>query len=80
MHNGCMPSVLLQIRGVSTETRDILAGRAARHGQSLTAYLRDLLEREAATSELEEVFARVDRRSETSTISSVDLIRADRER
>ena len=47
---------------------------------SLTAYLRELLDREAATPDLTEVFARVDARSESSTVSSVALIRADRDR
>ena len=45
----------------------------------LTAYLRDLLEREAATPTLAEIFARVEARSETSNVSSVDIIRADRD-
>ena len=75
-----MESTLLQVRGVTTSARDTLAARAARSGQSLSAYLRDLLEREAATPRLEDVFDRVDRRSEVSQVSSVDLIRADRER
>lgn len=74
-----MTSTLVQIRGVDTRTRDELAARAARRGQSLTAYLRDLLEREAATPDLTEVFARVDARSESSPVSSVDIIRADRD-
>lgn len=75
-----MASTLLQIRGVDIRTREELAARAARRGQSLTAYLRDLLEREAATPDLAEVFARVDARSESSPVSSVDIIRADRDR
>lgn len=75
-----MASVLVQIRGVDIQTRDELAARAARRGMSLTAYLRELLEREAATPDLTEVFARVDARSESSAVSSVDLIRADRDR
>ena len=79
MHTGCMTSILVQIRGVDPRTRDELAVRAARRGQSLTAYVRDLLEREVATPDLAEVFARVDQRSESSDISSVDLIRRDRE-
>lgn len=75
-----MASTLVQIRGVDVRTRDELAARAARRGMSLTAYLRELLEREAATPDLTEVFARVDARSESSAVSSVDLIRADRDR
>ena len=74
-----MSSTLIQVRGVDPEVRDILAARAARQGQSLTAYLRDLLEREAATPTLAEIFGRVEARSETSNVSSVDIIRADRD-
>lgn len=74
-----MTSSLVQIRGVDIRTRDELAARAARRGQSLTAYLRDLLEREAATPDLAEVLARVDARSESSRASSVTIIRADRD-
>lgn len=75
-----MTPTLVQIRGVDVRTRDELAARAARRGMSLTAYLRELLEREAATPDPAEVFARVDARSESSTASSVDIIRADRDR
>jgi antitoxin FitA len=74
-----MPSTLLQIRGLDPSTRDELKIRAARRGQSLTAYVRDLLEREASTPDLAEVLDRVDRRAGGSTVSSVDLIRADRD-
>ncbi|MEI2647874.1 MAG: hypothetical protein V9G15_02385 [Dermatophilaceae bacterium] len=75
-----MTSVLIQVRGVDSAIRDELQVRAARRGQSLTAYVRDLLIRETATPDLADVFARVDARSESATISSVDLIRADRDR
>jgi len=74
-----MASTLLQIRGLDPRTRDELKIRAARRGQSLTAYVRDLLEREASTPDLADVLARVDRRAGGSTVSSVDLIRADRD-
>ncbi len=74
-----MASTLLQIRGLNPSTKDELKIRAARRGQSLTAYVRDLLEREASTPDLAEVLARVDRRAGGSTVSSVDLIRADRD-
>ncbi len=74
-----MTSTLLQVRGLDPRTRDELKVRAARRGQSLTAYVRDLLEREASTPDLAEVLGRVDRRAGGSTVSSVDLIRADRD-
>lgn len=80
MYYGCMTPTLVQIRGVDPRTRDELAARAARRGQSLTAYLRDLLEREAATPDLAEVLSRVDARSESSSASSVDIVRKDRDR
>ena len=80
MYCGCMASTLIQVRGVSERARDELAGRAARRGQSLTAYLRDLLEREAATPDVADVLARVEVRGESSDTSSADLIRADRDR
>ena len=79
MYNRCMTSVLVQIRGVTPRTRDELRVRAARRGQSLTAYLRDLLEREVSRPDLADVLARVDLRAESSTVSSVELIRADRD-
>ena len=79
MHTGCVTSVLVQIRGVTPRTRDELRVRAARRGQSLTAYLRDLLEREVSRPDLADVLARVDLRAESSTVSSVELIRADRD-
>ncbi|MGC5617512.1 FitA-like ribbon-helix-helix domain-containing protein [Georgenia sp. Z1491] len=75
-----MSSILIQVRGVDPRARDELAARAARSGQSLSAYLRDLIEREAATPELADVLARVDARSESSTVSTVDLVRDDRDR
>ncbi len=74
-----MASTLIQIRGIRGDTRDELASRAARRGQSLTAYLRDLLEREVATPELGDVLARVDARTESATASSVRILRADRD-
>ena len=74
-----MSSTLIQIRGVDGRTRDELASRAARRGLSLTAYLRELLTREAAVPDIVDVFARVEARCETSAVSSADLIRDDRE-
>lgn len=60
--------------GVSDENRDALQVRAARRGLSLSAYVRGLLDEEAVTPGLADVFAR----SESSAMSSVDIIRADR--
>ena len=75
-----MESTLLLVDGVTVQARDTLVARATLRGQSLSAYLAELLEREAATPLLEEIVARADRRLEVSPVSSVALIRADRER
>lgn len=40
--------VALQIRDVPESVRDVLAAKASERGQSLNAYLRDLVLREAA--------------------------------
>lgn len=46
MYNACVP-VALQIRDVPEEVRDVIAARAATRGQSMQAYLLELLQREA---------------------------------
>lgn len=79
MQNGCM-GVLVQIRDVDAQVRDRLKAVAAAEGLSLNAYLVQLLRREAATPTRQEVLARIGARSERSDISSVDLIRAGRDR
>lgn len=54
--------VAIQVRGVSEETRRLLAEEAERRGQSLQVFLADVLEREAASASnlafLREVAAR----------------------
>ncbi|HET8929031.1 MAG TPA: hypothetical protein VFN21_00095 [Acidimicrobiales bacterium] len=72
-------SGLLQIRGVSDPTRRALKARAAQRGQSLNSYLLELIDREAALPTIDEVLTRAASRSERSPVSSVDVIRADRE-
>lgn len=74
-----MTSTLLQIRGLAPSTRDELAARAARRGQSLSSYLRDLLEREVAQPEVATVLDRAAAREGSSDISGVDIIRRDRD-
>lgn len=49
MYYACM-SVAIQIRDVPTDVRDALAGAASRKGQSMQAFLLDVLEREAGFS------------------------------
>ncbi len=45
MYYACM-TVALQIRDVPEEVRDVLADQAAQRGQSMQAYLLELLQRE----------------------------------
>ena len=72
--------VLVQIRDVAAQVRDRLKASAAAEGMSLNAYLVRLLSREASTPTRQEVLARIGARSERSNVSSVDLIRAARNR
>ncbi|MFC4060065.1 hypothetical protein ACFOWE_17305 [Planomonospora corallina] len=50
---------IMQIRDVPEETERTLKARAEREGKSLTAYVRDLLNEEAATPTLDEVMAKI---------------------
>ncbi|WP_440070314.1 FitA-like ribbon-helix-helix domain-containing protein [Streptosporangium sp. OZ121] len=50
---------IIQIRDVPEATERTLKARAEREGKSLTAYLRDLLNEEAATPSLDEVMAKI---------------------
>jgi plasmid stability protein len=70
---------LLQIRDVPDEARRGLKARAAAHGQSLNAYLLDLLNREVARPTVAEVLQRAARRAEHGTASAGDLISAARD-
>lgn len=70
------PMVALQIKNVPAEERDILSERARAKGQSLQAYLRELIEREArfaSNVELARNFA-----VEGFTASSEDVLAATR--
>ncbi|MEV0596778.1 FitA-like ribbon-helix-helix domain-containing protein [Nonomuraea cavernae] len=49
----------IQIRDVPDMTERTLKARAEREGKSLTAFVRDLLNEEAATPTLDEVMARI---------------------
>jgi len=53
----------LQIRDVPEPVHDALRAKARRAGMSLSAYALRVLERDARQPSLEEVFARVERRS-----------------
>lgn len=50
---------VMQIRDVPDETERTLKSRAEREGKSLTAYVRDLLNEEAATPTIDEVMAKI---------------------
>ncbi len=75
-------SSLLQIRGIPDETRRTLKARAAARGQSLNAYMLELIGREVGRPTVEEVLDRAARRSERARESAAETIqagRADRE-
>lgn len=50
--------VAIQIRDVPEAVRDVIAQRAAKRGQSMQVYLRELLEREARLEENAKAFER----------------------
>ena len=69
---------LLQIRNVPDEARRALKARAAARGESLNAYLLDLVTREVARPTVAEVLERAARRTERATASAVDVLDAAR--
>ena len=70
---------LVQIRNVPDEARQALKARAAARGESLNEYLLKLLIEESKTMTVREVLERAASRSERAKVSSVDIIRADRD-
>lgn len=71
-------TALLQIRDVPAEARRALKARAASRGQSLNAYLLDLIAREVARPTVGEVLGRAARRAGGSPVSAVDVLDAAR--
>lgn len=71
-------SSLLQIRDVPDETRRALKARAAARGESLNAYLLDLIARDVARPTVAEVLERAARRAERSDVSAVAVVNAAR--
>ena len=69
---------LLQIRNVPDEARRALKARAAARGESLNAYLLELLTREGARPTVGEVLDRAARRTERASASAVDVLEAAR--
>lgn len=74
----CIMGSLLQIRDVPDQSRRELKARAAAKGQSLNAYLLDLINREVGRPTVAEVLDRAASRSERATASAVDAVAAAR--
>lgn len=72
-------SSLLQIRDVPEDARRGLKARAAARGQSLNAYLLDLINREVARPTVAEVLDRAVRRAEHSSASAIEAVDAARD-
>ncbi len=69
---------LLQIRNVPDEVRRDLKARAAARGESLNAYLLDLLERDVARPTVKDVLDRAARRAGRASASAVEVLEAAR--
>jgi len=80
MHNACMKN--LQVRKVPESTHSVLRRRAVHAGMSLQEYLLSMLNDVARRPTVEEVLARVARRSggRVSLREAARDIRADRDR
>ena len=73
-------SVMIQIRNVPEEVHRTLKARAALAGMSLSDYLLREVSEVAARPTLEEMRARLERRSPiTPSISAADAVRAERD-
>jgi len=73
---------LLQIRNVPDEARRTLKARAADRGESLNAYLLDVIAREVERPTVAEVLRAAASRAERSAASTVEIVaamRAERE-
>jgi hypothetical protein len=72
---------IVQVRDVDSATLAILRERARSAGQSLSAYLRELMEADAASETNAEVFARIAREREPVNLTMEDILAArDQER
>ncbi len=75
-----MSTKMVQIRDVDAAAVDVLKGRAAASGMSLSEYLKRQVERMAASPTNEEVFARAQQRPRRDLgISAADVVRAVRD-
>lgn len=68
----------MQIRDVPEEARRGLKARAAARGQSLNAYLLDIIERETARPTVAEVLDRAAQRAERANASAAEVVAAAR--
>lgn len=70
---------MIQVRNVPSRLHRELVRRAKRRGQTLTDYIEEVLEREVARPEAEEVFERVRGRVPVELgESAVDILRSER--
>jgi hypothetical protein len=67
---------IIQVRDVDPATLAILRDRARSLGQSLSAYLRDLMDADAAAETNAEVIARIARDRESVDLSMDDILAA----
>jgi antitoxin FitA len=75
-------SSLLQIRNVPEQARRALKARAATRGESLNAYMLELIDREVERPTVAEVLDRAARRADPAQASALDyvhLARAERD-
>ena len=66
----------MQIRDVPDEVRDVLARRAKERGQSLNAYLRDVILREASFAGNRALIDQLVSRGKGSTLTVEDVLAA----
>ena len=67
---------IIQVRDVDPATLAVLRDRARSLGQSLSAYLRDLMDADAAAETNAEVIARIARDRESVDLSMEDILAA----
>ena len=67
---------IIQVRDVDPTTLAVLRERAKSLGQSLSAYLRDLMDADAATETNAEVIARIAREREPVNLTMEDILGA----
>ncbi len=75
----CGMTKMIQVRNVPDRLHRKLVKRASARGQTLTAYVQEILEREVARAPVEEVLARIASRDPVDLgVPAADLIRQER--